>query len=176
MNANNKLVYSGQIIKLRLEEASLPDGSVLEYEIVEHPGGAAIVAINEEGKVCLIKQYRHVFGEWLWELPAGKIDNDEPPSETAVRELREETGLSAKKWSSLGTVISSPGVFSEIVNLYLAQELKTGIHAHEKGELIEVHWFSLNDAQKMVINNTITDSKTAIGIFRAIDVVNATNP
>jgi len=164
-----KIVYSGQIIDLTLEMVELPNGVKLNYEVVNHPGGAAVVALNSAGEICMLRQYRHVFKDWIWELPAGKIDNKESPLSTATRELFEETGIQAQNWQTLGTVISSPGVFSEVVHIFMATDIVIGTPEHEAGEIIEIHWMELNQAKKMVLDNIINDSKTAIGIFRATE-------
>jgi ADP-ribose pyrophosphatase len=104
--------YPGKIIDVYLETVKLPNGRITELEIVRHPGGAAAVALDARGRVCLLRQYRHVAGGWLWELPAGKIDSKEDPLLTARRELEEEAGIRAGRWDSLGDLLSSPGVFA----------------------------------------------------------------
>src|SRR5579864_2461639 len=120
---NTRTVFRGRVITVNVETVRLPNGHVTDLEIIHHPGGAAIVAVNSSGKVCLIRQFRHAAGGWIWELPAGKLEPNEPPIETAKRELVEEAGKTALGWSYLGAYVSSPGVFTETVHLYLAQEL-----------------------------------------------------
>ena len=102
-------VYRGRLIELGLETAVLPNGATIELEIVRHPGGAVVLALDEADRVCLLRQYRHVVGDWIWELPAGVIEAGEDPLETAQRELREEAGLVAAQWRELGTMLPSPG-------------------------------------------------------------------
>src|SRR6188768_2292505 len=102
--------FKGRVIEVNVERVQLPNGSVADLEIIHHPGGATVVAINERREVCLLRQFRHAASGWLWELPAGKIDNREPPLETAQRELEEEGGVTARRWESLGDIVSSPGV------------------------------------------------------------------
>lgn len=167
MNSPKQLLYKGRIIQLELVEAQLPNGSPAELEIVRHPGGSAVVALDSEHRVCLLRQYRYAFDDWLWELPAGKIDAGEKPFNTAQRELAEEAGLSARNWNTLGRMISSPGVFTEIVHLYLARQLSTVPLAHEAGELIEVHWQPLKEAWQRAMQGEICDAKTVIGLGRA---------
>src|SRR5580700_4460862 len=104
--------------------AGEPTASAL-LEVVHHPGGAATVALDGEERICLLRQYRYVAGGWLWELPAGKLEPDEPPLATAQRELAEEAGVRARHWRSLGTVLSSPGVFTERLHLFLARGIMT---------------------------------------------------
>ena len=106
-------IYRGRLIELGLETAVLPNGATIELEIVRHPGGAVVLALDEADRVCLLRQYRHVAGDWIWELPAGVIEVGEDPLETAQRELREEAGLVATQWRELGTMLPSPGFCSE---------------------------------------------------------------
>lgn len=160
-------VFNGRIIQVNLEDVTLPNGVDCTLEIVHHPGGAAVVALDSSGQVCMLRQFRHAVGEWLWELPAGKIDNQEPHLETAQRELREEAGLIADHWKSLGAMISSPGVFTETVYLYLATELTQTATERESEEVLEVHWLNFSDACAMARDGTINDAKTVIGLLRA---------
>src|SRR3984957_5019147 len=128
---NVRSVFRGRVITVNVETVRLPNGHVAELEIIHHPGGAAIVAIDAAGRVCLIRQYRHAAGGWVWELPAGKLETGEPALEAARRELSEESGSTAQSWQSLGTYVSSPGVFTEFVHLFLARELESVKMAHE---------------------------------------------
>jgi 8-oxo-dGTP pyrophosphatase MutT (NUDIX family) len=168
---NTRTVFRGRVITVNVETVRLPNGHVTDLEIIHHPGGAAIVAIDREGRVCLIRQFRHAAGGWIWELPAGKLEPPEPPLETARRELVEETGTSARSWRSLGLYVSSPGVFTEIVHLYLAQDLESANMAHEAGELIEVHWVDLEQACSRALDGDINDGKTALGLLRARSIL-----
>lgn len=167
MTASRKKLFQGKIISLDVEQVVLPNGVQIEMEIVRHPGGAAVVAIDEKQRTCLLKQYRYACGAWVWELPAGKIDNNEEPLLTAQRELQEEAGRRAAQWQSLGHMISSPGVFTEIVHCYLATELSVCDTGHEAEELIEIHWLPFEEAFEWAIDNRISDAKSVIGLFRA---------
>lgn len=149
----------------------LPNGKQAPIEIVHHPGGAAVVALDAEQRVCLLRQFRPVFNDWLWELPAGKLDPGEGPLATAQRELIEEAGRKATRWVPLGVILSSPGVFSEVVHLFLAQELSEVPSANEEHELIEVHWVPLAEAVARAADGDINDAKTVTGLFRAIKKV-----
>src|SRR6516225_275854 len=126
-------VFTGRVITVNVETVRLPNGHVTDLEIIHHPGGAAIVAVDAQQRVCLIRQYRHAAGGWIWELPAGKLEPNEPPAETARRELIEEAGRTAEHWQSLGPYVSSPGVFTETVHLFLAWGLHSVKMAHEDG-------------------------------------------
>jgi len=158
-------VYRGRIIQLNLERVDLPDGRQLELEIVHHPGGVAILAEDAQARLCLLRQYRHAAGGWLWELPAGKLETGEAPESTARRELLEEAGVEAAQWRKLGHTVTSPGVLTEIIHLYHATGLQTKSHAHEEDELIEIHWFDLATIEQMVREGEITDAKTLVGLY-----------
>lgn len=164
---NTNAVFQGRILTLNLETVQLPNGTTPELEIVHHPGGAAVVALDEQRRICLLHQYRHAAGGWLWELPAGKIDNREPPLQTAQRELLEEAGTSARDWRSLGDYLSSPGVFTEVVHLFLATQLERRAPQPEEHEVFEVHWKPLHEVVQMAIQGTLRDGKTLVGVFRA---------
>ncbi|MGH8230802.1 MAG: NUDIX domain-containing protein [Steroidobacteraceae bacterium] len=166
-----RTVFRGRVITVNVETVRLPNGHVADLEIIHHPGGAAVVAVDGSQRVCLIRQYRHAVGGWVWELPAGKLEPSEPPQATARRELSEEAGTSAQSWQSLGIYVSSPGVFTESVHLYLAVGLDSVKMAHEAGELIEVHWIPLEDACARALNGDINDGKTALGLLRARSVL-----
>lgn len=159
--------YQGRVVDVVSEEVRLPNQAVVRLDIVRHPGGAAAVALDARGRVCLLRQYRHVAGGWLWELPAGKLDPGESPRATVERELAEEAGMAAADWVSLGRMHSSPGVFTEVIHLFLARNLSPRETAHEHGELIEVHWVAFATALKHCQSGEITDAKTLIGLFRA---------
>jgi len=159
-------VFRGRVIDVGVEVVELPNGRLAELEIIRHPGGAAAVALDDAGRVCLLRQYRHAAGGWLWELPAGKIDPGEEPFGTARRELAEEAGMEAEDWKDLGPMVSSPGVFTEVIHLYLARGLRQTGQAHEGDEVIEIHWLPFSQALDWCSDGTITDGKTLIGLFR----------
>jgi ADP-ribose pyrophosphatase len=160
-------IYQGKIIDVGLDRIELPNGRQAELEIVRHPGGAAVVALDPDHRVCLLRQYRHAAGGWLWELPAGKIDPGEDPFSTARRELEEEAGVAADAWQPLGYMYSSPGVFTEVIHLFLARGLRPIGHDHEAHEVIAIHWFPFEEALQWANDGTLTDAKTLIGLFRA---------
>lgn len=167
MNEEEKLIYRGRIVDLVLESTMLPNGCPMQLEVVRHPGGAAVVALDGLGRVCLLRQYRHAHRDWIWELPAGKLDPGELPLATAQRELVEEAGRRARRWSGLGRTITSPGVSTEIIHLYLAEELENVASAPEEHELFEVHWVPLKEAVERALAGAIEDSKTIVGLARA---------
>lgn len=167
MSIPTQPLYCGKIVEVAIEQVELPNGRSMELEIVRHPGGAAVVALDREGRVCLLRQYRHVVGGWVWELPAGKLDPGEPPQATARRELAEETGVRAARWDDLGRMLSSPGIFTEVIHLFLARELERGETSTEEHELIEVHWLPLEQALAWAASGEIVDAKSIAGLFRA---------
>lgn len=159
--------FQGKIVQVSMQQITLPNGHRMEMEVVRHPGGSAVVALDDQQRVCMLRQYRCVFEDWLWELPAGKRDAQEAPLLTAQRELREEAGLSAGHWRDLGSMVSSPGVFTERVYLFLAQQLAQGAAQPAGDEVYELHWLSLDEAYQRVLSGAIVDAKTALGIVKA---------
>ena len=117
-------------------------------------------------RVCLLRQFRHAAGGWVWELPAGRLEPGEPPAETARRELVEEAGREAAQWQDLGVILSSPGVFTERIYLYLAHGLTACATAQETHEVIEVHWVDFREAVAMAHDGRISDAKSVIGLLR----------
>lgn len=151
-----------------VDVVELPNGQRTELEIVHHPGGAAVVAIDEKDRLCLLRQYRYAASGWLWELPAGKIDAKESPLATAQRELAQEARIRAACWISLGCILSSPGVFTESIHLFLAHELSCEPGGEpEAHEVIEVHWLTLDKALTWASSGRILDAKTLVALYRA---------
>lgn len=162
-----KPIFSGRVISLNVETVRLPNGHVIDLEMVHHPGGAAIVALDAQQRVCLLRQFRHAVGGWIWELPAGKLEPGEPPLATARRELIEEAGCDAEHWQMLGAYVASPGVFTETVHLFMASGLRPAKIAHEAAELIEIHWMPIAEACRRALNGELVDGKTVVGLLRA---------
>ena len=167
--------FTGRVIRVTTDEVVLPNGHRTTLEVVHHPGGAAVVALDAQRRVCLLRQYRYVAGGWIWELPAGKLEPHEPPLATAKRELVEEAGVSAQHWESLGDALSSPGVFAEVLHLFYATGLEPTAAAHEHAEVIEVHWVAFAEAHSWALNGKIRDAKSVIGLVRAFALEGARN-
>jgi ADP-ribose pyrophosphatase len=167
MNDAVRSIYQGKVLHLTLEDVTLPNGTTAQLEIAHHPGGAAIVAIDASNRVCLLRQYRHAAGSWILELPAGKLDNREPPLECAQRELAEEAGVNAGQWESLGDFLSSPGVLTEVIHVFLARDLRPADAQPEEHEVFEVHWTPLEEAVALAASGRIRDGKTLVGLFWA---------
>jgi len=160
-------VFKGRVLTLNLEQVTLPNGRVAELEIAHHPGGAAVVALDGDGRVCLLRQFRHAAGGWLLELPAGKLDDGEPPLECARRELCEEAGVEATRWDTLGEFYSSPGVLTEVIHLFLARDLSASHGQPEDHEVFEVNWMPLEEAVGLAARGRLRDAKSVIGLLWA---------
>ncbi len=167
MLIERKEIYSGRVIKVSVDTVDLPNGMKVPLEIVRHPGGAAAVAIDAQDRVCLLRQFRHAANGYIYELPAGKLEPDEPPESTVRRELVEEAAMSAARWESLGAYFSSPGVFTEMIHLYLATGLARAAGTPEADEVFQVEWWPFDTAVEKALNGELTDAKTVIGILRA---------
>ena len=160
-------VFQGRVLTLNLEQVRLPNGRVVELEIAHHPGGAAVVAVDAAGRVCLLRQFRHAAGGWLTELPAGKLDAGEPPLECARRELAEEAGVVAKRWEKLGEFFSSPGVLTEVIHLFLARDLAAVDARPEEHEVLEARWVPFEEAVALAASGRLQDAKSLIGLLWA---------
>ncbi|MFC4311034.1 NUDIX hydrolase [Steroidobacter flavus] len=164
-------VFTGRVIQVNVEEVRLPNDHVATLEMVHHPGGAAILALDDANRICLVHQYRHAAKGWIWELPAGKLDNKEPPLQTAQRELEEEAGRRASEWRSLGDCLSSPGIFTEVVHLFLATGLTETPRQLEAAEVLEAHWVPFDEAMRMAQSGELRDGKTLAALLRAAPYV-----
>jgi 8-oxo-dGTP pyrophosphatase MutT (NUDIX family) len=164
-----RAVYRGRVVDLGIEEATLPNGASVELEIIRHRGAAAVAAVDEVGRVVLIRQFRWAAGEALWELPAGVLErSDEPAEACARRELEEETGLVAREIVALGRVLPTPGYSTECIHLFLARGLGPGTLARGPDEVIsEVRRVPLAEAMEMIETGDIVDGKTIAGLFLA---------
>lgn len=160
-------IFRGRIISLRQDEVVLPTGGTVTLDIVHHPGAAAIVAVDGSGAVALIHQFRHAAGGFIWEVPAGTLTPGESPDACARRELREETGLVAARWSSLGSILTTPGFCDERIHLYLAQELREGSAALDHDEVLTAQRVPLARALAMIVSGEIEDAKSIAALCRA---------
>ena len=167
MSHTTRSIYEGRVVKLGIESLTLPNGVALELEVVRHPGGAAVAALDEQDRVCMLRQYRHAVGGWIWELPAGKLEPGETAGTTASRELVEEAGLRAESWEKLGEILVTPGFCDEVIHLFLARNLTDTDTQQESHELIEIHWMPFRDALGKVYDGTINDAKTMLGLMLA---------
>ena len=160
-------IYQGRVIRLMREDVRLPNGVQTTLELIAHPGASAVVAIADE-RVTLIRQYRWATSGYLWEIPAGTLDPGEAPSDCASRELLEEVGLSAARWTSLGKVVTAPGFCDEVIHLFLAEVLERHEATPEQDEVIEeVRDVPLEAAMEMIARGDIVDAKTIAGLHLA---------
>ena len=159
---SSQTIFEGKIIKVTLDQAQLPDGTLASREVVYHPGGVAVLALDEDNTVYLVKQYRYPIQQLLLELPAGKLDHgvEENVLLGAQRELSEETGLEAAEWTYLGHTLASPGFCDEALHMYLARGLtRKGQHLDED-EFLDVVTMPFGQLVEQVMDGTITDGKT----------------
>ena len=155
-------IYRGKIINLRCDDAMLPDGKPCKREMIEHPGGAAVLCVKE-GKVLLVKQYRYAYAKAIYEIPAGKLNFGEDPALTAARELKEETGLEAEV-KHLYTLYPTPGYTDELLHIYYASNPKEGEQKLDEGEFLNVEWICLKDVVSMIERGEISDAKTVVAV------------
>ena len=165
-------VYKGKIITIKRDTLTRGDGKNFVRETAVSSDAVAVVAIDEQGRILLIRQYRHPMGRPVWEIPAGKMDVDgEQPEETAIRELQEETDTTAESVELLTLFLNSAGWTNEKTYVYLSKGLRNVPEFQRENEEadIEKKWVSLEDAYEMVITGELDDAKTVIGILLAKD-------
>ncbi len=158
--------FEGKIIRVRVDDALLPNGRVSKREVVEHNGGVCVAPLDENGNLYFVEQYRYPYSEVVMELPAGKLEKGEDPYTAGIRELKEETGATAEKVISMGKLYPTPGYCGEIIHLYLATGLSFGSQDPDDDEFLEVKKIHINDAVKMVMDGEIPDSKTQVLILK----------
>lgn len=160
-------IYEGRVVDLAVEQVRLPNGSTTELEIIRHRGAVAVVPVDAEGIVHLVRQYRHAVGGWLLEVPAGKLEPGESPPESARREVEEETGYRAGALLPLGSIWTTPGFTDERIWLFAATELERGRQELEQDEALTVESVPLRDAVEMAVRGEICDSKSVVALVRA---------
>jgi len=158
-------VFAGTLLRVRRDVVRLPDGSESVREYIRHPGAVAIVALFDDGRVLLERQFRYPHGREFIELPAGKLEPGEPHAETARRELLEETGYVASRWTRLGLINPSIAYTDETIELYLARGLEKREAKLDAGEFLEVLTPSFDEAIAMLRDGRITDAKTITGLL-----------
>jgi len=163
---NSKTIYDGRIISVKLDEVTLPDGSTSSREYVCHRGGASVLAVDGEGYIYLVRQFRYPYREVIDEIPAGKLEAGEEPIETARRELEEETGLIAEKIEELGLLYPTPGYTNEKLYVFLATGLKKSRQCLDEGEFLNVERIKFSDALEKVLTGQFHDAKTCYGILK----------
>ncbi len=169
---SGRRAYSGRVISLDVDDVRFPDGSIGSLEMIRHPGASAVVALLDaddvaDPEVLLIRQYRYAADGYLFEIPAGRLDEGELPNQCALRELEEETGYRAEKVEPLFTMYTTPGFTDEKIHLFLATGLTAGTARLEADEFVELKPTRLSEALQMVRNGQIQDAKTALGLLHA---------
>lgn len=164
---SSESIYEGKVISLRKEVIVQPDGRKAEREIIAHSGGVGVIAVDDDKNVYMVSQYRTAAKSMMLEIPAGKKEYGEDPLECGKRELIEETGYEGGEFIHLGDYYATPGYCEEVLNIYLAKNLKFVGQNLDDGEFLNVSKHSLDDLYQMVMNNEIHDAKTAIAILKA---------
>ena len=159
-------LFKGYIVNLRKDRVLLPNGKTAPREYVEHRGGVAVLAVDEQGCIPLVRQYRYPLRSHLWEIPAGKLEIGADPDVAIARELREEAGLEAGSIRPLGRFYATCGYSNEIIRLYLATDL-TYVGAHpDEDEFLEIKYFTIDEVYEMCLSGAIEDSKTLVAILK----------
>ncbi|MBQ4146172.1 MAG: NUDIX hydrolase [Clostridia bacterium] len=160
-------IYKGYVIRLEVSQVECPNGNIAEREIVRHPGGVAVVAVDKDENVYMVKQYRIPYDEIILEVPAGKLDKGENPDDAAERELREETGIVAENITFLGSFYPSVGFCDENLRMYVATGLSFGETDMDEDEFVQLEKIHIDKLTEMIMNNQIKDGKTIAAIFKA---------
>jgi ADP-ribose pyrophosphatase len=167
MDSNRQPILKLGVVDFGIERATLPNGVTVDLPIIHHPGASAIVALDADGEVALLTQYRHAYGGWLREIPAGCVNPGETPRQCAERELREEAGLAANQWDHIGTIVTIPSFCDERISLWLARGLSLATRHLDQDEVINVGRVSLDEALRMVMRGEIVDAKTIAALYAA---------
>ncbi len=158
-------IYEGKILEVYKDEIKMPDGDTAMREVVEKHNASAIVPVDNDGNIIMVRQYRHPARDLVLEIPAGTFEDGEDPYECASRELEEEIGYKAEGLTYINWTYASVGICTERIYLYIADRLTRGVQKLDKDEFIDVEKYSLEDAMSMIFDGTITDSKTVMGIL-----------
>lgn len=165
LTGEEKEIFRGRVFRLVLRNLRLPNGRQVRFNIIEHPGAVAIVPLLDNGEVILLRQYRPSIGRTIYEIPAGTLENGERPLQAARREIREETGYRARRWTRLGTFYTAPGFCTELLHVYLAQDLVPAPAAGDPDEVLRPVRVPLHRAIQMVRTGRIRDAKSIAGLF-----------
>lgn len=162
---SSKTVYKCPLFSVTEDRAVEPGGIEIFRAVVRHGGSAVMMPVDEKGRVLLVRQYRLPAEKSIWELPAGRVDPGETVLKAAKRELVEETGYKARKWTRLSTFFASPGYVAEKMTIFLAEDLTAGEATPMDDENIECRWFTSTELDEMIAGGRIIDAKTMIGFL-----------
>lgn len=165
-SSDHKNVFSGLVVNIEQMEVEIGDQGRHTFQIIRHPGGAAVLPVFDDGTIALIRQLRPAVEEHLLEIPAGRLNPGEPPYDCASRELKEETGITATTFIPLGSMYSSPGILDEIIHLFAATGISQGTAEPEDDEEIELVRLTYNEAMAMAADGRISDGKTLVTLLR----------
>ncbi len=168
---SSRLVYDGKLLKVYYDTVELANGAPAWREVVRHPGAVVVVPVDGQGNVYLVRQYRYPYGKALLEVPAGKLEPGEPPLSAAKRELEEEVGARAGRWTGMGQLLPTPGFCDERQYVYLARGLELGQSHPDEDEFLEVVKLPLEQAVDMAVDGRLEDCKTVAAILRACRVL-----
>jgi len=164
---HTRRIFKGRVVTLDIDTVTLPNGATIELEMIHHPGAAAVVPMKEDGTVILIRQYRHAAGGYIYEIPAGKLHPGEDPKLCAARELQEEIGYRADSLELLASILTTPGFTDEVIHIYRGTGLTKGKQDLDHDEVIEIVELPLEKALAQIIDGTIRDGKTIVGLQTA---------
>ena len=163
---SSEKIFDGRILHIRRDTVLLPNGHQSTREVVDHPGGVGVLALDDQDRVLIVSQFRYPYEEILREIPAGKLEYGEDPAEAAVRELREETGAVAGSFQSLGELYPSPGYCGEIIRMYLARELSFGDTDPDEDEFLGLERVPFSQLVEQVLSGEIKDAKTIAAVLK----------
>ena len=164
---SSEKIFDGRILHIRRDTVRLPNGGEDFREIVDHPGGVCVLALDSRNRALLVSQFRYPYEKVLWEIPAGKLEVGEDPARAAIRELKEETGAVAGEFTSLGELYPSPGYCGEIIRMYFARELTFGETHLDEDEFLNVERFPFGQLVERVLSGEIRDAKTIAAVLKA---------
>ncbi len=167
---DSKQIFDGRVVHLSVDRIRLPNGKQTELEIIRHRGAAAVVPVDAEGNVLLVRQYRYATDSWVLEIPAGKLDGEEPPEACAIREVEEETGYRPGRLIPAGWIWTTPGFTDEKIWLFVATDLEPKRQALEDHEVLTVESMPLDEAVKLALSGEIVDGKSVCGLVRAANI------
>jgi ADP-ribose pyrophosphatase len=164
---SSREVYKCSLFRVTEDRAADPKtGFQIKRSIVRHAGSAVMMAVDEKRRILMVRQYRLPAGRYMWELPAGRLDPGEKPLQAARRELIEETGYRAKRWTKLASFFVSPGFVAERMTVYLAENLTAGVATPMDDERIEARWFTAREVEEMIDTGKLEDAKSIVGFYR----------